>query len=156
MPEQKHTWAIYAALAIAGGLALKSFFGGLFGHGDDGGTSTPGGSSNPGGDQPPAPETDVPPTLTAVQAGILADQIEAAIWGTSIFGDWTEDEDLVIAAITQCQNDADVRVLMNAYGLRGSILDKLNLPNTVDQYLSASDIAAINADFAGKGIKLRF
>lgn len=116
-----------------------------------------GGDEQPGGDVEAAP---TPPgevaTITAVQAGVMADAIEQAIWGSGLFSSPTEDEDAVIDVITSCANTSDVKLLMNAYGKRGTITNKMNLAATVREYLSPSDIAAINADFSAKNIAIRF
>lgn len=110
----------------------------------------------PGGHVDPAPEDTAGATMTATQATTLADGLEVAFWGTGLFAAWTEDEAAVVEIMTICQNTADVRLLMNAYGQRGSMLDKMNLTQSIREFLSTSDIMAINADYRTKAITINF
>ncbi|MCA9404346.1 MAG: hypothetical protein KC897_11230, partial [Candidatus Omnitrophica bacterium] len=130
----------------------------LFG-GDDDGTGT---------EPPPALPPDVvvtdvqgTATLTRQQARVLADAIYYAVYGSGDF--WTghvdEDEDAVVDAMTAAQNDPDVLLIQQEYGVRSgaaSFHGALNLVGTLHAFLSDSDLARINSDYQSKGITFRF
>lgn len=101
------------------------------------------------------------PTLTRQAARAMATAIFTAIYGSGGF--WTgstgEDEGAVIATIAQTNNDADVALLIDEYGMREgswSTEGELDLPGTIVAYLSSSDRAEINAGFMDRGITFRF
>lgn len=115
-----------------------------------GGEVTPGpGPMNPDG-------TPQRANLTQAQANAIADGIESALYGTGVVMSPTEDEAAVVDLMTVALNDADVRLIMNAYGKRGTILAKYTLASAIASYLSASDRAEINQDYEAKGIAIRF
>lgn len=111
---------------------------------------------NPGGDVPPAPEDPTAATMTQTEADTVADQIEAAVWGTGVVESWTEDDEAFAACLMVPRNTADVRLLMNAYGSRGTHFDKKNLTETVVEYLDDDYRQAVRDDYAAKGITIRF
>lgn len=115
----------------------------------------------PGGDVSPAVATNAdgsPQTanMTQQQANAIADGIEAALYGTGLVMDIGEDEATVVDLMELCTNDADVYLVMNAYGARGSWLWSITLAAAISKYLSASDRAEINSNFQSKGIAIRF
>ena len=120
------------------------------------GNSLPGGTSVPAAPDPVgaggAPQQA---TLTQAEATSICDAIESAIWGGFIASP-TEDEEEVIAQLSKLGNDADVRLVMNVYGKRGTALDKYTLAQTIGEYLDRDDINEINSIFATRGIKFRF
>lgn len=105
------------------------------------------------------PLVTIPPTITRQAARLLADGIYSALYGS---GGWAtgsvdEDEGAVIALLAQTNNDADVLLVIDEYGIRGWLwTGEYNLPGAIARYLSASDIQEINAGFAQRGINLRF
>lgn len=108
-----------------------------------------------------AEHVDEPPTLTVEVAQSLAATIYAALYGDGTLwsGNATEDEAAVIAALDLLQNDADVLLLIQEYGTRTggfALTGPLTLPAAVQEYLSPRNIAEINANFARKGIQIRF
>jgi len=129
---------------LLGGLLLVNKVFGWFAPDNPGGTVTPG-----LGDTRPA-------TLDAVSANTLADRIEVAVWGTGAVEAWTEDEEEVASCLMVCRVTNDVRLLMNAYGSRGTHFNKLNLTETVVEYLDNDYRAAVNADYQAKGITINF
>jgi len=112
---------------------------------------TPGGTVvvNPGN---PAQQS----VITQAQANVIADGIEVALYGSGWIESPTEDEATVIQLMEIATNDADVNLIMNTYGERGSFLSKITLAAAIRDYLSTSDIAAINSNYASKGIQTRF
>lgn len=135
---------VFRAVAILGALLLGDKVLGLFA------------PENPGGDVDPAPEDANPATLSQTEADTLADQIEAAVWGTGVVESWTEDDEAFATCLMVPQNTADVRLLMNAYGSRGTHFNQLNLTETVVAYLDQDYRDAVRADYAAKGITIRF
>lgn len=106
-------------------------------------------------------DVDEPPTLTRQGARLLADTIFAAIYGSGDF--WTgstgEREDVVIGALWQCRNDADVLLVIDAYGIRGgswSLSGQMNLPATLVEYLDRAERETLNQGLSDRGINLRF
>ena len=102
----------------------------------------------------------VPPTLTQEQAGVIVDQIYDALYGSGTF--WTgilwEDEDQVIEAMERAQNDADVVLIAQLYGIRGSYASfrgDMGLYGAIETYLSDADRAKINAYYEAHGITIR-
>lgn len=110
----------------------------------------------PGGDVDPNGGDDRPATLSDVDATTIADGIFVAVWGDGLFESITEDEAAVVALMELAQVTNDVRLIYNAYGLRGTVTSKLTLPETLAAYLERSDLDAINADYQVKGITIRF
>lgn len=107
------------------------------------------------------PPVTIAPTITKQAARHLADTIFAAIYGSGDFttGSTGEDEEAVIAALVQAQNDADVLAIMDAYGVRSgtwSWSGDLDLTGAVNTFLSRSDIEAINMNYRDKGIQILF
>lgn len=106
-------------------------------------------------------DVDQEPTLTKQAARHLADTIFAAIYGSGDLttGSTGEDEEAVIAALVQAQNDADVLAIMDAYGVRSgtwSWSGDLDLTGAVTTFLSRSDVEAINSNYRDKGIQILF
>ena len=109
---------------------------------------------SPGGSVTPALGDTRQATLDTVTANALADRIEVAVWGSGAVEAWTEDEEEFAACLMVCQVTNDVRLLMNAYGNRGTHFDKLNLVETVAAYLDDDYRAAVNADYLAKRITI--
>ncbi len=109
----------------------------------------------PGGDAPPAEQTDMrPATINAVQAATIADAIQVDVFGSGMIQTpWENDDDFAIQ-LMKAQNTNDVRVIMNAYGRRGSALVDYNLPQTVAIFLDDDRKQAVNADYFTKGIEI--
>jgi hypothetical protein len=149
-PEQSRTVTTIAMLA-GGAVLLGNVLDRIFPRETQpGGDVTPGpGPTNPDG-------TPQRANLTQAQANSVADGIEAALYGTGVVMSPTEDEAAVVDLMTVPLNDADVRLIMNAYGKRGTILAKYTLAAALASYLSASDRAEINQDYESKGIVIRF
>jgi len=112
--------------------------------------------AKPGGDVTPAPGDIRPATLSAVDAAALADVIEQAVWGSAPIPTPTEDDDAFAAALLVCRVTADVQLLMNAYGERGTFLSPLTLVETVAAYLDDDLKTSVNRTFALRGITIRF
>lgn len=136
-------WAVPAVIAVGLYFAYDALFG----------------DEQPGGDAPPLPEDEADPrpaTLTLSRANQLADQIEVAVHGSAPVQTPWEDDEAFAAALMQCEVTADVRLLMNTYGERGTILSPLSLSETVAAYLDEDYIAAVNADYLSKGIAIQW
>lgn len=111
------------------------------------------------------PHVDVEPTITAEQARLIADTVAAAIYAGSTFwsgwpfGSLTEDEAMVIAAMTNemIRNDADVLLVADQYGVRGQFATPdFTLPQAIRSYLERSDVEQINDAYRARGINIRF
>lgn len=110
----------------------------------------------PGGDAPPAPEDPRPATITQSQANAMADAFETAIWGSGVFVTPWERDWAAAGVLMLCNVDADVRLLVNTYGERGTLLAPQSLASTVSEYLDADVIEAVNLDYQRKGIQWRW
>lgn len=141
-------WVAISVVALVLGKRLFAAFG-------DGRGSMPGGNVEPFPENGPDNPQSVA-TLTATQAGQIADAIEAAIYGTGLFSAPWEDEQAVIDALSKCRTDADLRLVMNAYGERGTLLESRNLAETIAEYFDAPQIAALNAMLRNNGLTLQF
>ncbi len=100
---------------------------------------------------PPLPGASYPPERYAA----IAERIYSAAWNSA----WSEDEDAILKALAEMRNDADVVALFNAYGKRSGPLlidGAYNLVGTVRKFLSASELAAVNAFFHSRGISAQF
>lgn len=111
------------------------------------------------------PRVTLHPTITLEQARVIAEQVRAALYASStfwtgpVFGDLTEDEAAVIAAMTNevIQNDADVLLVVDAYGIYGELMTPdYTLPQAINAYLTSSDVQEINSAYADRGISIRF
>lgn len=112
--------------------------------------------AQPGGNVTPGAEDNRPATLTLSAAGALADAIEQAVWGGGLIAQpWERDADFA-AALMVPQTTADVRLLMNSYGERGTVLSPLTLSATVSTYLDSDYKSAVNRDYEAKGIQIRW
>lgn len=86
---------------------------------------------------------------------VFADGIEAAIWGTSAFPSFTEDDDAIGAILKAMQTTDDVYELVTAYGIRtrGALLeDGGNLVESIQQYLDDDVRDEVNALYQQKNI----
>lgn len=102
----------------------------------------------------------VPPTLTAEHARVLAETIYVALYGDGTLwsGNATEDEQVVIGALAQCRNDADVLLLIDRYGNRSGLFaltGSMGLIAALREYLSARDIEEVNATWRTAGIRIQ-
>ncbi len=106
------------------------------------------------GDNDIGDEIDQDPTLTRERMAQLADAIYTAL----LQDPWTEDEQAAIAAIVQCNNDADVAGLISVFGVRseGWYAPNYTLPGAITEYLNADQRADLNAQLARKGITFMF
>lgn len=110
----------------------------------------------PGGDVTPGTGDNRPATLNESEALALADRIYTDFWpGGLIALPFEYDEDIG-AALMVCRVTNDVRLLMNAYGERGEILNPQNLTETIARFLDNDIRRAVNNDYAAKGITIRF
>ena len=114
------------------------------------------GKDLPGGYVPPNPGSSAPATLTIAQANAIADAIEQAVWGGGVVASPWENDALFAEQLMRAQNDADVGLIMNTYGERGTILAPLTLAETVASYLDPDYRAAVNLDYEQKGINLQW
>lgn len=92
-------------------------------------------------------------TLTDVQVKSIADAIDWAFRGVA------EDEGEVIRQLMKANTAVDVWAITKAFGSRRLLFGlsgPFTLPAAVSQYLSASDIERINADYRAKGINFAF
>lgn len=106
------------------------------------------------------PVITVPPTMTRQDAQVIADVIYTAFYGDGFFwsGNTTEDEAAVVAAMSLAGNDADVALIIDAYGVRGgrwSFHGDMNLVQAIVTFLSASDRAVLNDYYRSNGIGFR-
>jgi hypothetical protein len=138
-PIQKNSPALGIGLALLAFVVVEKVFG-LFA------------DEQPGGDVDPAPDDTRPATLTASQALALADRIEVAVYGTGVVVTPYEDDADFCAALLVPRVSADVRLLMNAYGERGTLLNELTLSETVAAYLDPDILAEVRAQYAARGI----
>lgn len=112
------------------------------------------------------PDLDVPevtanPTLTRSYAGVMADRIFSAIYGSGGFwgGSVLEDEATVVDTLLEVQNDADALLLVDAYGIRGgmwTLTGDLDLMGAVRTYLDADYIAAVNTAYRQRGMQFQW
>lgn len=107
------------------------------------------------------PEVSVNPTLTRSYAGVMADRIFSAIYGSGGFwgGSALEDEATVVDTLLEVQNDADALLLVDAYGIRGgmwTLTGDLDLMGAVRTYLDADDIAAVNTAYRQRGMQFQW
>lgn len=96
-------------------------------------------------------------TLTSQQYINIANNIYQAVKG------WTEDESLIYREFLKLNNDIDMVVLTGVYGTRTVDNDVWLKPNftgslseTLNHFLDAKEIAALNMILAKKGITQRF
>jgi hypothetical protein len=142
------TWA-----AVAMGLY---FVADKFGYFDDEGDGEGEGEGDPVVD----PNTIVPltdPTWTMEQAQTAALAIYGAVYGSGQF--WTgqtfENEQAIIDTLLSVNTDGDAALLVEVYGRRSgswSLSGALTLPATLREYVSASDLQAVNEDYSERGI----
>jgi hypothetical protein len=106
------------------------------------------------------PTTIVPltdPTWTLEQAQTAALNIYGAVYGSGEF--WTgqtfEDEQAILDILLTVNTDGDAALLTQVYGRRSgawSWSGPLTLPATLREYVSASDLQAVNEDYSQRGI----
>jgi len=90
---------------------------------------------------------------------VLADGIEAAVWGTGAIASWTEDDEAIGEILKQMQNIDDVKALIDAYGRRyvGIFLnDGGNLAATITEYLDTDIKNSVNAVYMSRGINFQW
>jgi len=95
-------------------------------------------------------------TMPIDQYTIIADEIEAAVWG---FVNWSEDDEAFGLALAKMNSDDDVKQLIKAYGVRGMgffTSQYLNLPQTVVEYLDDDVKARVNYNYSGKNMLFRW
>lgn len=107
---------------------------------------------------------DQQPTITPGQARTIAETVDQAIWSDSTFwsgwpvGSWTENEAVVIAAMTQpaIQTTGDLWLIMNEYGVRSvGLAPELTLFGTLEKYLDPEERELINAAWSQRRITER-
>lgn len=86
-------------------------------------------------------------TINRATAKTLASKIKNA-WG----GIWNDDEDAVYAALQQLQNDADLQLVIQEYG----IYKDEDLISAVQSRMSSSEVAKCNSILSSKGIQQQF
>lgn len=114
----------------------------------------------PGGGEPAAGEDDGaqdpdprPATLTRVQADSLADQLEEYFNFGWLLNDPWEDDQGIGAVLMVPLVTADVNVLLDSYGTRGSWLQSYNLSQAVANFLDENIKREVNAYYDEQGIK---
>lgn len=104
------------------------------------------------------------PTITRGLARQIAETVDQAVWSDSTFwsgwpvGSWTENEEVVIAAMTQpaIRTTGDVWYIMEAYGVRSAgIAPELTLVATLEKYLEPAERQAINDAWSTRRISVR-
>lgn len=113
----------------------------------------------------PRDETDVQkgqePTMDRNQARDIAEAVESAIysdgtfWYTPGFGSMTENEDLVIEAMTSpnIKTEGDFVMVSEAYGVRGTLMTPdLTLVQVIKKYLNTDERGLINREYSERGI----
>lgn len=110
----------------------------------------------PGGNVTPGTGDDRPATLNEAEARALADRIYSDFWPGGLIALPYENDEDAGAALMVCAVTADVRLVMNAYGDRGTVLSPMNLAETVATYLDNDVRQVVNADYMAKGIAIRF
>jgi len=142
--ERASEWVIPVGVVALGYYVVSQLFG----------SDAPPDPSHGGGGHVDAGDEDArPATFSESQAVTYADAIFQALRF------FTEDEGAVVRTMLRAEVDADVRLLINAYGSRAlnfGYLNRLTLPEAITAYLSASDIAAINDGYRAKGINFQF
>lgn len=107
---------------------------------------------------------DQRPTITRGAARIIAETVDQAIWSDSTFwsgwpvGSWTENEAIVMAAMTQpaIQTTGDVWLIMDEYGARSiGLAPELTLIATLEKYLDQDERQYINAQWSQRNINTR-
>lgn len=106
----------------------------------------------PGGNPTPAPDDPRPATLTEQQAMGMADALEVAFWGDGLIVRPWEQDAAAAAILARCMVTADVMLLLNAYGERGTVLSPMGLAATVSDYLDADYMAEVNALYRSRNI----
>jgi hypothetical protein len=110
----------------------------------------------PGGVVDPGTGDTRPATLTTQDAEVIADALEVDFYpGGLVTLPWENDADAA-AQLVKAQNTNDVRLLMNAWGTRGTVLSPMTLAQTVAYYLDADYRQAVNGDYQAKDITIRF
>lgn len=143
------TVAVWGAVIIGGAALAKKL--GLF-------------ETGPDPKLPPdldIPEVAVDPTLTRSYAGVMADRIFSAIYGSGGFwgGSVLEDEATVVATLLEVQNDADALLLVDAYGIRGglwTLTGDLDLMGAVRTYLEPENIDEVNSAYRSRGMQFQW
>lgn len=90
---------------------------------------------------------------------VAADQIEAAVWGTSGIAAWTEDDQAIATILLMMRSDDDIDALINAYGIRtvGTLIkDGGNLVETISEYLDQDMKEEVNEAYQVIGITYRW
>jgi hypothetical protein len=138
MTQNQQTGALTLVALVVGGVIVYALVGD-----DDDGRDT-------------VTQPDQKPTISQFQADTIANRIYAAFWEGSWF---YEDEETMIAAILDCNNDADVALVTNAYGVREgpNWLDvSANLAETFAYALDDEEADYLNEQLRRKGIRARF
>lgn len=101
------------------------------------------------------------PTMDRNQARNIAEAVESAIysdgtfWYTPGFGSMTENEDLVIEAMTspEIKTEGDFVLIAEVYGVRGTMMTPdLTLVQVLKKYLDTNEREVINKVYAQRGI----
>jgi hypothetical protein len=98
-------------------------------------------------------------TYDPITYKVLADGIEAAIWGTGAIASWTEDDEAIGEMLKEMQNIDDVKALIDAYGRRyvGVFLqDGGNLAATISEYLDTDIKNEVNAVYMARSINFQW
>jgi hypothetical protein len=89
------------------------------------------------------------------QYKILADSIEAHVWGSGSLPAFTEDDTAIGQALKSLFNLADIYFLIETYGRRyaGSFIQEGgNLVQTISEYLDEDIKDEVNATYQARGI----
>jgi hypothetical protein len=90
---------------------------------------------------------------------IWADTLEAFIWGTSIMGVFSEDDEGIGEILILMHNDNDIAQLIKDYGIRttGILLKEGgNLVESIATYLDQDVKEVVNIEYEARGIKFRW
>lgn len=110
-------------------------------------------SDGQGGHVDAAEEDDRPATFTESEARAYASQLVDAFRG------FTEDEAAVIRILTRAQVTADVRLLVNGFGVQDLLTgysSEYDLAQAVGAFVEPEEVAAINDNYRAKGIDFQF
>lgn len=89
------------------------------------------------------------------QYKVIADSLEAFIWGNSGIASWTEDDQAIGNGLKLMFTADDVAQLIQDYGVRKVgvfIQDGGNLVESIAEYLDEDVKADVNATYASRGI----
>lgn len=110
----------------------------------------------PGGNVPPGEGDTRPATFTLEKARQVARIVYEAIRGSQwLPRPWEYDQEAA-NALMQAKVTADVLLLMNAYAEHDAIHTEVDLTADLARWLDTEYRAQVNANYASKGIDIRF